>query len=107
MVLDSYSLIFQPVALSRKFHKNLGVHPLQYYSFCTMYLIMVMPKLCTHSVYLLYSYARTIYCDVAGRESRLPLRIRGEGIGPRALFSLDSLDIGNIFVNSKHSYEVC
>ena len=48
-----------------------------------------------------------MYCDVAGRESRLPLRIRGEGIGPRVVFSLDSLDIGNIFINSKHSYEVC
>lgn len=52
------------------------------------------------------SYARTVYCDVTGRESRLPLRIRGEAVGPRLVFSLDSLDIGNIFVNSKHSYEV-
>ena len=53
------------------------------------------------------SYARTVYCDVTGRDSRLPLRIRGEGVGPHVAFSLDSLDIGNIFVNSKHSYEVC
>ena len=43
---------------------------------------------------------------MAGRESRLPLRIRGEGIGARVMFLFDSLDIGNIFVNSKHSYEV-
>ena len=54
-----------------------------------------------------FSYARTVYCDVTGRESRLPLRIRGEGVGPCVVFSLDSLDIGNIFVNSNHSYEVC
>ncbi|EDO27261.1 predicted protein, partial [Nematostella vectensis] len=52
-----------------------------------------------------HSYARTLYCDVSGRESRLPLRVRGEGIGPRVQFSFDTLDIGNVFVNSKHSYE--
>ena len=52
------------------------------------------------------SYARTIYCDVTGRESRLPLRIRGDGIGPHVHFSLDTLDIGNVFLNSQHSYEV-
>ncbi|CAH3179307.1 unnamed protein product, partial [Porites evermanni] len=52
------------------------------------------------------SYARTTYCDVTGRESRLPLRIRGDGVGPRVHFSLDTLDIGNVFINSQHSYEV-
>ena len=52
------------------------------------------------------SYARTIYCDVTGRESRLPLRIRGDGTGPQVHFSLDTLDIGNVFLNSQHSYEV-
>lgn len=53
-----------------------------------------------------FSYARTAYCDVTGRESRLPLRIRGDGAGPKMHFSLDALDIGNVFVNSQHSYEV-
>lgn len=52
------------------------------------------------------NYARTIYCDVTGRESRLPLRIRGDGIGPQVHFSLDTLDIGSVFINSQHSYEV-
>ncbi|XP_068693384.1 hydrocephalus-inducing protein homolog [Montipora foliosa] len=52
------------------------------------------------------SYARTAYCDVTGRESRLPLRIRGDGAGPKVHFSLGTLDIGNVFINSKHSYEV-
>ena len=54
----------------------------------------------------LFSYARTAYCDVTGRESRLPLRIRGDGAGPKVHFSLGTLDIGNVFINSKHSYEV-
>ncbi|KAM8946018.1 LOW QUALITY PROTEIN: hydrocephalus-inducing protein homolog [Pelodytes ibericus] len=51
-------------------------------------------------------YQRTIYCDITGRESRLPLRIRGEGLGPKLLFNFDQLDIGKIFVGSTHSYEV-
>lgn len=46
------------------------------------------------------------YCDVTGRESRLPLRLKGEGLGPKLRFSFDSLDIQNIFVNSAHAYEV-
>ncbi|XP_015224105.2 hydrocephalus-inducing protein homolog isoform X3 [Lepisosteus oculatus] len=51
-------------------------------------------------------YQQTVYCDITGRESRLPLRIKGEGIGPKLQFSFDQLDMGNIFVASKHSYEV-
>lgn len=43
---------------------------------------------------------------VAGREARLPLRIRGEGLGPNLVFSFDQLDIGKVFVGSSHSYEV-
>ena len=43
---------------------------------------------------------------MTGRESRLPLRIRGDGVGPKVHFSLDTLDIGNVFLNSQHSYEV-
>jgi hydrocephalus-inducing protein len=52
------------------------------------------------------TYTRTAFCDVTGRESRLPLRIRGDGIGPQVLFSYDMLDMGNIFINSTHTYEV-
>ena len=54
----------------------------------------------------LYSYTRTIYCDVTGREIRLPFRIKGEGLGPKLQFSFDSLNIENVFVNSPHAYEV-
>ncbi|NXS93719.1 HYDIN protein, partial [Jacana jacana] len=51
-------------------------------------------------------YHQTVYCDISGRETRLPLRIKGEGIGPRLRFSFDQLDIGKVFVGSAHSYEV-
>jgi hydrocephalus-inducing protein len=46
------------------------------------------------------------YVDVHGRESRLPVRLRGEGIGPKAGFSFDVLDIGDVFINSEHKYQL-
>ncbi|XP_076848184.1 hydrocephalus-inducing protein homolog isoform X3 [Brachyhypopomus gauderio] len=51
-------------------------------------------------------YQLTLYCDVTGREARLPLRIKAEGIGPRLQLNFHLLDVGNVFVGSKHSYEV-
>ncbi|XP_053911840.1 uncharacterized protein LOC128850851 [Cuculus canorus] len=42
----------------------------------------------------------------AGREARLPLHIKVEGIGPPLCFSFEQLDIGNVFAGSAHSYEV-
>ena len=52
------------------------------------------------------NYSRMAYCDITGRETRLPLKILGDGVGPKAIFSCDSIDIGNIFIGSRHSYEV-
>ncbi|XP_076808093.1 hydrocephalus-inducing protein homolog isoform X2 [Clavelina lepadiformis] len=52
------------------------------------------------------SYQQTVFCDITGRESRLPLKIRGDGLGPKLVFSFDSLDIGNVFASSTHNYEV-
>ncbi|CAM9160725.1 unnamed protein product [Bubo scandiacus] len=51
-------------------------------------------------------YQQTVYCDISGRETRLPLRIKGEGIGPWLRFSFEQLDIGKVFVGLEHSYEV-
>ncbi|XP_056381388.1 hydrocephalus-inducing protein homolog isoform X2 [Hyla sarda] len=51
-------------------------------------------------------YQRTVYCDITGRETRLPLRIRGEGLGPKLCFTFNELDIGKVFVGSTHNYEV-
>ena len=41
-----------------------------------------------------------------GREIRLPLRIKGEGMGPKIHFNFELLDIGKVFVGSVHCYEV-
>lgn len=51
-------------------------------------------------------YTRTAFCDITGRQSRLPLRIRGEGSGPKVEFSFEVLDMGNIFIGSRHTYEI-
>ena len=52
------------------------------------------------------TFTRVAYCDVTGREARLPLKMKADGIGPRCIFSFDTLDIQNVFVNSAHAYEV-
>ncbi|XP_075289597.1 hydrocephalus-inducing protein homolog isoform X3 [Opisthocomus hoazin] len=50
-------------------------------------------------------YEQTVYCDISGRETRLPLRIKAEGIGPRLRFGFEQLDIGTVSVGLAHSYE--
>ncbi|KAM9269036.1 LOW QUALITY PROTEIN: hydrocephalus-inducing protein homolog [Cariama cristata] len=50
-------------------------------------------------------YQQTVYCDISGRETRLPLRIKGQGMGPRLRFNFEQLDIGNVFVGLVHNYE--
>uniref|UniRef100_H0ZFR8 HYDIN/VesB/CFA65-like Ig-like domain-containing protein n=1 Tax=Taeniopygia guttata TaxID=59729 RepID=H0ZFR8_TAEGU len=51
-------------------------------------------------------YQSVAYCNISGRESRLPLRLRGKGQGPLLEFSSPSLNLGNILVNTLHVYEV-
>ncbi|KAJ3215867.1 hypothetical protein HDU67_010224 [Dinochytrium kinnereticum] len=48
----------------------------------------------------------TAFCEVSGRECRLPLALKGDGIGPKARFSYDVLDIDEVFINTLHQYEV-
>eukprot|EP00930_Biecheleria_cincta_P015308 TRINITY_DN12810_c0_g1_i1.p1 TRINITY_DN12810_c0_g1~~TRINITY_DN12810_c0_g1_i1.p1 ORF type:complete len:5041 (+),score=1000.88 TRINITY_DN12810_c0_g1_i1:126-15248(+) len=51
-------------------------------------------------------YSATAYLSAVGQEERAPLEIKGLGIGPKATFSYDELDVGNVFVESAHRYEV-
>ena len=46
------------------------------------------------------------WCDVEGRAVRLPVTLRGSGLGPQAVFSYDTLDIGAAYINTPHHYEV-
>ncbi|NWR27030.1 HYDIN protein, partial [Tachuris rubrigastra] len=50
-------------------------------------------------------YKHAVYCDISGRETRLPLRLIGEGLGPRLHFQFEELDIGKVSVMSLHRYE--
>ncbi|KAL5021171.1 hypothetical protein ScPMuIL_000326 [Solemya velum] len=52
------------------------------------------------------TYTRTVFCDITGRESRLPLRVRGDAIGPKVQFSFETMDMGNIFIGPTHTYEI-
>lgn len=52
------------------------------------------------------TYNKIAYCEVTGRESRLPLRLSGIGNGPKVQLSIETLDVGNIFIGSIHVYEV-
>ncbi|XP_053175951.1 hydrocephalus-inducing protein homolog [Scomber japonicus] len=51
-------------------------------------------------------YQQTIYCDVTGRESRLPLIIEGEGMGPILQLNYNLMDMKNVFIGDKDCYEV-
>lgn len=48
----------------------------------------------------------TAFCDVTGRDARLPLFLNGHGLGPTIKLNLRSLDIGPVFLGSHQSYEV-
>ncbi|KAM9351908.1 hydrocephalus-inducing protein homolog [Symphorus nematophorus] len=51
-------------------------------------------------------YQQTIYCDVAGCESRLPLTMTGEGMGPQLQLSYNLMNMENVFIGDKDCYEV-
>ncbi|CAB1432185.1 unnamed protein product [Pleuronectes platessa] len=51
-------------------------------------------------------YQQTIYCDVTGRESRLPLTIQAEGMGPKLRLDYNLLDMKKVFIGSKNCFEV-
>ncbi|NWV85221.1 HYDIN protein, partial [Dasyornis broadbenti] len=50
-------------------------------------------------------YKQAVYCDISGRESRLPLLLTGEGLGPWLHFKFEELDIGGVFLRATHKYE--
>ena len=56
--------------------------------------------------FVLHSYVSVCYCDVTGRQTRLPLEMTGEGLGPKLQFSKDVLNIQHVFVNSAHTFKV-
>lgn len=52
------------------------------------------------------AYEKTLYCAVSGRQSRLPLNVYGEGIGPKVILDYDVLDLGELFISTQNEYEI-
>ncbi|CAM9537178.1 unnamed protein product [Discosporangium mesarthrocarpum] len=52
------------------------------------------------------AYCSCAFLDCVGREERLPLWLGGSGIGPKVVLSFDVLDMGDVFISSRHRYEV-
>jgi hypothetical protein len=66
----------------------------------------------------------TVYCDVTGasgfafqevfilfivhvgRETRLPLALKGRALAPTLTFNYDSVDMGTVFMGSPHVYDL-
>lgn len=51
-------------------------------------------------------YHDILNIDCRGRQEVIPLQLQGTGIGPKAMFSFDTLDIGEIFLSAVHKYTV-
>ncbi|XP_061825847.2 hydrocephalus-inducing protein homolog [Nerophis lumbriciformis] len=51
-------------------------------------------------------YQQTIYCDVTGQTSHVPLTIKGEGLGPEVQINCNLMDMKTIFIGQTVSYEV-
>ena len=51
-------------------------------------------------------FAASAFLDVVGLEDRLELSLAGRGIGPKIALTFDALDIGEVFINSQHRYQL-
>ncbi|XP_063716545.1 hydrocephalus-inducing protein homolog isoform X4 [Symsagittifera roscoffensis] len=51
-------------------------------------------------------YTAVAFCEVTGRENRMPLRLKGEALGPKVSLSYVDLNVGNVYINSTHLFEV-
>ncbi|PBJ80797.1 hypothetical protein BCY84_00999 [Trypanosoma cruzi cruzi] len=60
----------------------------------------------TFNPQLAMDYVATAYLDIGGRRQRLPLQVKGTGIGPQCELEYTRLDIGEVFVGAVHEYQV-
>lgn len=50
-------------------------------------------------------FDRTAFCEVTGREIRIPLQLKAEGAAPDVRFAFTSIDVGEVFIHAHHEYE--
>ena len=51
-------------------------------------------------------YNTVAYLEIAGKQERIPLKLRGTGLGPEFKLNIGHLDANNIFLRSIHDYEI-
>lgn len=57
--------------------------------------------------FLFYLHRVTVHlCPFLGSESLLPLRIKGQGLGPKLKLNFNLMDMKNVFMGDKDHYEV-
>ncbi|KPA83213.1 hypothetical protein ABB37_02897 [Leptomonas pyrrhocoris] len=60
----------------------------------------------TFNPHLAVLYESIAYLDVTGSVQRLPLLMRGHGVGPQCKLDYNRLDIGDVYLNAVHEYFV-
>lgn len=60
----------------------------------------------TFNPHLAVPYESVAYLDVTGSVKRLPLLMRGRGVGPLCKLEYSRLDIGDVYLNAVHEYFV-
>ncbi len=48
----------------------------------------------------------SVFCDVTGRESRLPLKLQGDALPPYITTSTHAISLTNVFLASYHEFQV-
>ncbi|KAG8344280.1 Hydin [Trypanosoma vivax] len=61
----------------------------------------------TFNPQLTLDYFATAYLDISGRYQRMPLQMKGRGLGPQCELEFTNLEIGDIVVGAVHVYKVC
>lgn len=51
-------------------------------------------------------FDEVLWVEMTGRTHRIPLRLRGTGVGPRLAFTYDVVDVGEVTITSVHRYEL-
>lgn len=52
------------------------------------------------------TFVETCFIAVEGQANRLPVKLSGVGLGPRAMFSYDLLDVGDVYIRTLYRYSV-
>lgn len=51
-------------------------------------------------------YETVAFLEIAGKEERIELKLKGTGLGPEMKLNVGHLEANNVFLRSLHSYEI-